>query len=55
MASDKQTNIELMEKLKIVITALDYIQDDKLEQAVEFLEREKEWLEKMLYQEPSKI
>ena len=52
--TDKQLNVDLLERLKIVETALDLAQEEHAEKTVAYLELEKKWLERMLYQDPGK-
>ncbi|MBQ9438161.1 MAG: hypothetical protein IJU50_07490 [Lachnospiraceae bacterium] len=52
MASEKELNVELMARLKIVKGALEIAREENAEKTVKYLENEEYWLEQMLYQKP---
>ena len=53
MPSEKEININLLEKLEIVENALHLAKKENAVETIGYLENKKQWLEKMLYQKPS--
>ena len=52
MLSDRELNVSLLGELKIVEGALKLARKENATETIEFLENEKVWLERMLYQNP---
>ena len=50
MLSDRELNVSLLGELKIVEGALKLARKENATETIEFLENEKVWLERMLYQ-----
>ena len=52
MQSDKELNVVLLSGLKLVEGALKPARKENATETIAFLENEKVWLERMLYQNP---
>ena len=52
MLSDRELNVSLLGELKIVEGALKLARKENATETIEFLENEKVWLERMVYQNP---
>ena len=52
MPSEKELNVTLLRELKTIEAALKLARKENATETIEFLENEKVWLERMLYQNP---